>query len=146
MPLQKISLIGCERYSYKGELYEKGKVYLVGEAKATNMLRAKDDYDRPYFVPYVKPVKSEAEQIAQAATKAAVDAAAKVVADAAAIERPDGSEPVDPAEVAAAAAADPEAIEEVVIDTDDDPTLDEPDEANPEEVVADRDDGSAVEV
>ena len=145
MPLQKIKLVGCERYNYKGELYKKGKVYAVGEAKATNMLRSEDEYGRPYFVPYVKPEKSQAQIVAQKAAAAAARAAEAVIAESVPdiVDRPDGSEPVDPMEAVNQEEVDPEAAIEV--DTDDDPVLDEEDGANAEEV-DDRDDGSAVEV
>lgn len=146
MPLQKLKLVGCDRYNYKGELYRRGKVYAVGESKATNMLRAEDNYGRPYFVLYIKPAKSQAQLVAQKAAKAAVEAAEIVIAESVPeiVERPDGSEPDVAEEVAV---VDPEAAIEV--DTDDDPALDEDDDdSNPEEQKEqeDRDDGSAVEV
>ncbi len=142
MPLQKIKLVGCLRYNYKGELYKRGKVYAVGEAKATNMLRAEDNYGRPYFVPYVKPEKSQAQLVAQKAAAAAARAAEAVIAESVPeiVDRPDGSEP-DTDEVVSE--ADPDAAIEV--DTDDDPTLDDDDGPNSEEL-EDRDDGSAVAV
>ncbi len=145
MPLQKIKLVGADRYNYRNELYKRGKVYAVGESKATNMLRSEDDYGRPYFVPYVKPEKSQAQVVAQEAAAAAVRAAEAVIAESVPdiIDRPDGSEPVDPMEAVNEAEVDPEAAIEV--DTDDDPALDEDDGDNAEEV-DDRDDGSAVEV
>ncbi len=142
MSLRKIKLVGCERYNYRGELYVKSKVYAVGESKATNMLRSEDEYGRPYFVPYVKPEKSQAQVVAQKAAAAAAKAAEAVIAESVPdiVDRPDGSEPVDPVVVEE---VDPEAAIEV--DTDDDPALDEDDGDNAEEV-DDRDDGSAVEV
>ena len=40
----KIELVGCERYNFKGELYLRGKVYRVGDAKATILLRDEDEW------------------------------------------------------------------------------------------------------
>ena len=144
MSMVKVQLTGCDRYNFKNELYEKGKVYMVGEAKATIMLRKKDEYDRPYFTVYVKPTKSKAQLVAEAAAKAAAEAAAEFDEDEI-VERPDGSEP-EAAEPEVE--VDPEAAVEVEVDTDDDPSLDEEDEPNSEEVEVDedRDDGTAVEV
>lgn len=140
---QKIRLVGCERYNFRGELYLKGKVYLVGDAKAKIMLRAEDEFGRPYFAPYVAPTKSKEDRVAEAAAKAAAEAARAEVEEV--VERPDGSEPDKGAEEAE---VDPDAAVEV--DTDDDPELDAGDEENPEEVDVDeeddRDDGKAVEV
>ena len=138
----KIKLVGCERYNFRGELYEAGKVYLVGNDKAELMLRAVDDFDRPYFVEYRKPTKSAAQKEAEAAAAAAL-AAAQAEEALQVIERPDGSEP-DPAP------AEPDAEAPVEIDTDDDPELDGEDVVNPEaldlEVEEDRDDPEAVQV
>ena len=145
MSMVKVRLVGCDRYNFKGELYEKGKVYMVGEAKATIMLRKEDAFNRPYFAVYVKPSKSKAERVAEAAAAAATAAAAQVTAEEeAVVEYPDGSEPADDAEEE----VDPDAAVEVEEDTDDDPALDEEDEVNSEEVDVDedRDDGTAVEV
>lgn len=156
----KLRLVGCDRYNFRGELYEKGKVYSVGENKAVLMLRQKDQFERPYFTEYEAPPKKSAKVLAAEAAAAL----AKVAAEEAeaegrveeVVERPDGSEPdkVDVAEV----------IEQPVgvdIDTDDDPALDEDGQTNPEEVVAevveetteeeeevevDRADGSEIEV
>lgn len=44
-----IKLVGCARYSYRDELFEKGNVYLLDEAKATVLLRSKDDSNRRFF-------------------------------------------------------------------------------------------------
>ncbi len=143
MSMQKLRLAGCERYNFKGELYEKGKVYIVGEVKATLLLRDKDEYDRPYFVPYVKPVKSKAQIVAEAAAAAAILAAVEEEI----VERPDGSEPQ-----VAEDGPEVEQPTEVDVDMDDDPSLDEEDEPNPnevveeEELVSDRSDGSEEEV
>lgn len=140
---KKLKLVGCERYNFRGELYEKGKVYLVGDQKAELMLRTVDEFDRPYFAEYRKPLKSAAQQAAEEAAAAAA-AAAVAEAEAEVVERPDGSEPKD--SVVEEAQADPDAAVEV--DTDDDPALDE-DVTNSEEVVVDeedRSDGSEVEV
>ena len=145
MSMVKVRLVGCERYNFKGELYEKGKVYMVGEAKATIMLRKEDEFKRPYFATYVKPSKSKAQRVAEAAAAAATEAAARVAAEEEEIvEYPDGSEPADDVVVE----DDPDAAVEVEVDKDDDPDLDEEDESNPEEVEVDedRDDGTAVEV
>ena len=140
---KKLKLVGCERYNFRGELYEKGKVYLVGDQKAELMLRAEDEFGRPYFAEYRKPVKTDAQEAARKAAEAAA-AAAVAEAEAEVVERPDGSEPKD--SVPEAEAEDPDAAVEV--DTDDDPELDE-EVTNSEEIVVDeedRDDGSAVEV
>ena len=75
MTRMKLRLVGAERYNFGGELYEKGKVYLVGGTKATIMLRKVDEYDRPYFVPYVAPAKTRTDRIAEAAAAAAIAAA-----------------------------------------------------------------------
>ena len=139
---KKLRLVGCERYNFRGELYQKSKVYHVGDNKAKIMLRAVDQFDRPYFAEWVAPEKSRDDRIAEAAAKAAAAAARQEIQAEQAIERPDGSEPTDsvPDDT-----VDPDAS--VEIDTDDDPELDEGDEENPEEVeLEDRDDGSAVEV
>jgi len=141
----KLRLVGCDRYNFRGELYEKGKVYAVGENKAKLMFRAKDDYDRPYFVEYQAAPKKSAAQLAAEAAKAAAVAAAELAAAEnrieEVVERPDGSEPDEAVEVPE---PDPDAAVEV--DVDDDPALDEDPEPNQEEVEVDRDDGTAVEV
>lgn len=144
MTMVKLRLTGCDRFNFKGELYEKGKVYMVGENKAEIMLRKKDGFDRPYFTPYVAPAKSRESRIAEAAAKAAIAAAKEAVAaEEEIVTRPDGSEP----EVAEEEPeVDPDAAVEVEVDTDDDPELDEEDPENPEEVTEDRDDGTAEEV
>jgi len=138
----KIQLSGCDRYNYKSELYEKGKVYIVGEAKAAILLRDKDDYDRPYFTPYQKPTKSKAHRVAEAAAAAAAKAATAAAEEI--VTRPDGSEQQDDVVIAV------EQPEEIVVDKDDDPSLDDEDADNPEEFnpdeEEDRDDGSAVQV
>jgi hypothetical protein len=138
----KLRLVGCERYNFGGELYEKGKVYNVGESKGTILLRKEDEYGRPYFASYVKPLKSEKQQIAEKAARIAIAAAAAAVEE-------EENEIVIEDEVEVVEEVDPEAAVEV--DTDDDPELDEEDEVNPEEVDVeeedeDRDDGTAVEV
>ena len=141
MSMIKLRLVGCERYNFKGELYVKGKVYMVGESKANIMLRKEDDYGRPYFVPYVKPLKSEKQVIAERAAAIAIAAAS------AAIEEEDNVIVVEDEEEEVEE-VDPDAAVEVEIDKDDDPELDEEDPENPEEVDVneDRDDGTAVEV
>lgn len=131
----KIRLVGCERYNFRGELYEKGKVYLVGSQKAELMLRATDEFDRPYFAEYRKPTKSEAQRKAEEAAAAAL-AAAKAAEEEVVVERPDGSEP-DPAPVV-------EEDEPVEVDTDDDPDLDEDDDDNPEAIEEDDEDTVTV--
>lgn len=142
MSRMKLKLVGHERYNFGGELYVKGKVYNVGESKATILLRKVDNYDRPVFVAYVKPLKSEKQVIAENAARIAIAAAAE-----AAQEEEDAVIVVDD-EVEVVEVVDPEATVEVVIDKDDDPELDEEDGENPEEVEVDedRDDGTAVEV
>ena len=140
MSLQKLKLVGCERFNFKGELYEKGKVYMVGESKAAIMLRKEDEYGRPYFATYVKPEKSEKVRIAEEAARIAIAAAAEAAVEEENITvYEDGSEDVEEAA---------EGNPEEVVDTDDDPELDEEDPENPEavEVDEDRDDGTAVEV
>ena len=141
MAMQKLRLTGCERFNFKGELYEKGKVYMVGEAKAAIMLRKEDDYGRPYFSPFVAQGKSKSQRVAEAAAAAAAQAAATAVEEEILVDRT-GEEPVDPVNPA-----------EVVVDEDaavevdmDDADLDDLDDPNPEEVLDDRDDGTAVEV
>jgi hypothetical protein len=142
MSMQKLKLVGCERFNFGGELYEKGKVYMVGESKATILLRKVDDYDRPMFASYVKPLKSEKQVIAENAARIAIAAAAEAASD-----EEDAIIVVDD-DVEVVEIVDPEAAVEVVIDKDDDPALDEEDPENPEEVDVDedRDDGTAVEV
>ena len=138
MSMVKLRLVGCERYNFKGELYEKGKVYMVGESKAKIMLRKEDEHERPYFVPYVKPEKSEKQILAEKAAALAIEAAAEAAAEEEALIVVDDDEEEE-VEVMAS--------EEVEVDTDDDPELDEDDPVNPEEVdMEDRDDGTAVEV
>ena len=140
MSMQKLRLVGCERYNFKGELYEKGKVYMVGDAKATLMLRKEDEFGRPYFAPYVAPAKTATQRIAEAAAAAAIKAATEAARfEEEIVVREDGSETVELVE-----ATDPDAAIEV--DTDDDPDLDEEDEVSSEEVSEDRDDGTAVQV
>ena len=143
MSRMKIKLVGCERYNFGGELYEKGKVYNVGESKGTILLRKEDEYGRPYFATWVKAAKSEKQAIAERAAKIAIAAAA-----AAAVEEDEAIIVVDD-EVDVVEEVDPDATVEV--DTDDDPELDEEDPENPEEFDPDaededRDDGTAVEV
>lgn len=142
----KLRLVACERYNFRGELYEKGKVYRVGEDKAKLMLRKKDEYERPYFVEYEVVPEKSAAQLAADAAKAAAVAAAKLAQDEnrveEVVERPDGSEPDEPV---AEVVVDPEAAVEV--DEDDDPALDEDTVGSSEEVVdEDRSDGSEVQV
>lgn len=141
MSRMKLKLVGCDRYNLGGELYERGKVYNVGESKGTIMLRKEDQFGRPYFAPYVKPEKSEKVRIAEKAAALAIAAAAEAAeAEAAEVVIEDTVEVVGE--------VDPEADFEV--DMDDDPDLDEEDPVNPEEVEVsedeDRDDGTAVEV
>ena len=144
----KLRLVGCDRFNFRGELYERGKVYRVGDDKAKLMLRKTDEYERHYFAEYqAVPTKSAAELAAEAAEAAAV-AAAQLAADEnrveAVIDRPDGSEP-DASET-----VDPDAPDgPEVVDTDDDDALDTDSKGSDEEVAdedIDRNDGSAVEV
>lgn len=140
MSRMKLKLVGCERYNFGGELYEKGKVYNVGESKGTILLRKEDEYGRPYFASYVKPLKSEKQVIAERAAAIAIAAAAEAaVEEENVVVYEDGSEVEEPVA---------EGNPEEVVDTDDDPELDEEDPENPEavEVGEDRDDGTAVEV
>lgn len=141
MSMEKIRLTGCDRYNYKGELYEKSKVYLVGESKAAILLRDTDEYGRHYFTSYDAPAKSKTQRVVEAAAAAAAKAVTEEVE--AIVERPDGSEPQVAEEV------EDQVEQPLEVDQDDDPSLDEEDEANAEEVSVedeDRDDGSAVEV
>lgn len=136
----KLRLVGCDRYNFRGELYQKGKVYAVGETKATLMLRQKDQFERFYFAKYREAPKKSVKQLAaDAAAAAAVAAAQEAEAEGRVeevIARPDGSEPDSPKiEVPEGPTA-----EEEEVDTDDDPELDEDDKGNPEEVVVDEDD------
>jgi len=117
MSMQKLKLVGHERYNFGGELYEKGKVYMVGESKATILLRKEDAYGRPVFAAYVKPLKSEKQVIAERAAAIAIAAAA------AAVEEEDDAIIVVDDEVEVVEVVDPEAAVEVVIDKDDDPAL-----------------------
>ena len=147
----KLRLVGCDRFNFRGELYERGKVYRVGDDKGKLMLRKTDEYGRHYFAEYrVVPQKSAAELAAEAAAAAAL-AAAQLAEDEHRVEefveRPDGSEPDK------AVKADPDApVEPEVVDTDDDDALDEDSAGSSEEVSdddeddADRSDGSEVEV
>ena len=143
----KLRLVACARYNFRGELYEAGKVYAVGENKAKIMLRKQDEYERPYFAEYQAVPQKTAAQLAADAAKAAAVALAKLAEDENRVEevvkRPDGSEPD---EVVAEDVPDPDAA--VVVDEDDDPALDEDTAGSSEEVVedADRSDGSEVEV
>ncbi len=144
----KLRLTGCSRYNFKGELYESGKVYLVGEVKAKLMLRKEDENGKKYFTPYVKPSQSRSERAAQAAAiaaKAAIEAVEREEADI--VVREDGSEFVAGSEEDVTV-DDPDAAVEVEVDKDDDETLDEDGPVNSEEVdvAEDRDDGTAVEV
>jgi hypothetical protein len=138
MSAVKVRLVGCERFNFKNELYEKGKVYMVNETKAAIMLRKEDAFGRPYFSTYVAPSKSTRDQrIAAAATMAAIAAAKEAAkAEDEIIDRQIDSDPDLVVEV------DSDATVEV--DTDDDPELDNEDPENPEEIAeADRDDGTA---
>lgn len=137
-----IQLTGCNRFNFRGETYENGKVYRVGDTKAALLLQKEDEFGRKYFSEYVKPKKATAEEIAAKAAAAALAAAREAeTLEADVVERPDdsGDAPVD-------VVVDPDAAVEV--DTDDDPDLDLEDEPNPDEYdpEADRDDGTAVEV
>ena len=144
----KLRLVGCDRYNVKGELYEKGKVYMVNDTKAKILLNKEDTFGRPYFAQYFPEAgKSKNQRIAEAAAKAATKAAAIAAKEEEVVDRI--IDAVDPNEVPDAP-FDPDAsvdvTEEEVVDTDDDPDLDEDNEPNPEEIDEDRDDGSAVEV
>ena len=144
----KLRLVGCDRFNFRGELYEKGKVYAVGENKAKIMLRKQDDWERFYFIEYqAVPQKSAAELAAEAAAAAAV-AAAQLAEDENRVEevvsRPDGSEPDAPVAV-----EEVDSDASVEVDTDDDAALDEDSAGSTEEVSeeeADRSDGSEVKV
>lgn len=125
---KKLKLVGCARYNFRGELYEQGKVYLVGSQKAELMMRATDEFDRPYFVEYQPPTKSDAQKRAEAAAAAAV-AAAEAEEAAVLVERPDESG--DPAPEM------PDADAAVEVDFDDDPELDKDIEGSAEEISVD---------
>ena len=147
----KLRLVGCDRFNFRGELYQRGKVYRVGDDKGKLMLRKVDDSGRHYFAEYRAVQKKSAAELAAEAAAAAAVAAAQLAEDEGRVEefveRPDGSEP-DKAVV-----VDPDApIEPEVVDTDDDDALDEDSAGSSEEVSedeedeADRSDGSEVEV
>ena len=55
----RIKLIGCQRFSLMGELFEKGFFYDLPDEKARLMLQKVDDGDRPYFARVEAPVESE---------------------------------------------------------------------------------------
>jgi len=138
-----LKLVGCERYNFRGELYLSGKVYRVGDIKGAKMLRSQDEYGRPYFVEFNAAPK-KVDVVAQAAAAAAAKAALALAEEEdEVVDRPDGSEPIEPAQIAADERDDtPEEV-----DTDEeDLDLDADDEDNSEEVSDDRDDGSAVNV
>lgn len=141
----KVRLTGCDRYNFKGNLYEKGKVYMISEVKAKIMLRKQDEFDRPYFTVYVAPEKSKEQRIAEEAAKALAAATAKIEAEEENLVEIEDVEEVE----------DDVPVESEEVDTDDDPDLDEDTPANPEELLVeedsededkDRDDGTAVEV
>jgi hypothetical protein len=144
MSMQKLRLVGCERYNLKSELYIKGKVYLVNDIKAKLMLSKVDEYDRPRFVPYVAPAKTRTDRIAEAAAAAAIKAATEAAAAEDEVIDRTADAPGDDVVVE----EDPDAAVEVEVDTDDDPDLDDDDVVNSEEVDVDEDrsDGTEVEV
>jgi hypothetical protein len=59
----RIKLVGCNRYSYKGELFEKGFEYDLDDAKARALLVSNDDYGRPFFVRVEVPAELDQEVI-----------------------------------------------------------------------------------
>lgn len=145
----KLRLVGCDRFNFRGELYEKGKVYRVGDDKGKIMLRKQDEYDRPYFAEYQAPPEKSAAVLAKEAAEAAALAAAELAAKENRVEevvdRPDGSEP----DKVVAEDLDPDAPSEPEeVDLDDDPDLDEDTAGSDEEVSedVDRADGSEVQV
>ena len=49
MSRKTVVLSGCARYNYKGDLYEAGHRYSLGESRAEALLRLEDDWGRRYF-------------------------------------------------------------------------------------------------
>ena len=61
----KIKLVGCDRYNFQGVVYQrlsedgkKPRVYGVSDTKAAILLRKENEFGRPYFVEWRKPIKS----------------------------------------------------------------------------------------
>lgn len=63
-----IRLVGCKRYSYKGELFEQGFDYDLDEVKSSYLLRQKDELGRNYFVGIDKPRRANEELIIEEET------------------------------------------------------------------------------
>lgn len=59
----RIKLVGCNRYSYKGELFEKGFEYDLDDNKARTLLLSNDDYGRPFFARVEVPAELDQEVI-----------------------------------------------------------------------------------
>lgn len=55
----RIKVVGCQRYSFKGELFEKGFFYDLEDEKARTLLNKQDDYGRPYFLRVETPIEDE---------------------------------------------------------------------------------------
>jgi hypothetical protein len=64
-----VRLVGCKRYQYRDELFEKGNLYLLDEAKATLLLRSLDDAGRNYFQRADEPLpETVVEEVSTIAT------------------------------------------------------------------------------
>lgn len=94
MAIRTVKLVGCGRYGYKGQLYERGKLYDVNDdALSTYLLQQVDDFGVRYF----REVSAEDKKAAQDRAKKIIEA--KKAAEAAAalelIERDtDSGEPI----------------------------------------------------
>jgi len=61
----RIKLVGCERFSLMGELFEKGFFYDLSEDKARTLLKKTEERGRPYFVRVETPVENEEVEITE---------------------------------------------------------------------------------
>lgn len=52
----RIKVVGCQRFSLMGEIFEKGFVYDLDDAKARLLLGKVDDYGRLYFARVEEPI------------------------------------------------------------------------------------------
>jgi hypothetical protein len=69
----RIKVVGCQRYSFKGELFDKGFVYDLEDGKARELLNKQDDYGRAYFARVEKPVAEPDDVIIEETTSEEVD-------------------------------------------------------------------------
>ena len=51
MALVKIKLVGAINFNFRGEVFEKGPIYMFEQTKADGLLARVDDDGRPYFMP-----------------------------------------------------------------------------------------------